>query len=1797
MKLDSDYKIIDTLHESSSTIVCRAIRLKDEHKVILKILKQSFRDSHKLSQFVNEKEILAQMKSRHIVVLLETISTPQVYCHVFDDIGGDSLYNHLHSDSFEMSEALYIAKSILETLSYIHKKQVIHADINPKNIIYNKQTKNIQIIDFGLSIGSSSMINMHETNHSSGNLYYISPEQTGLTYYTISKVSDIYSCGMSLYHLFSSNMPFSATDMDELVHKQIAQEPQSLLEINSLFPPVLAKIIEKMIEKSPNKRYQEAQAIVYDLQKCITFLDKSKSIQNFDIGTKDTKLLDFSQKIYGRDTELEKLEKIAQSVSFGREVIVLISGESGVGKTVLAEKYLKFFDMQKFNILRTKFDEYEMNISFSGCKQLIVAFSNILISKCIEGEKELISKESIQVLCSFFPSLSRIFKMENKDLLNLKQDKELSYAVSELLDKIATQENPLIIYLDDLQWIDVESAQLIKKGILNNPYVHLVFSYRLNTIEPYHGAFDIIQSIKNLKKTLVVDIVLQLLNVEQVNGMIEALLEKSFEEVIELSRVIHTKTAGNSFYIRAFLEYLLANGLLSYRQGSWSFDINEISSLSASINIAKVVISRFELLSKKEKLYLEYLATLGYSFKLDIAIDMMKSIGFSSVKLRNIYNNGFIELDKDEYSFIHDKIREYVMDAISATEARSIHLKIGNYLEKLYHKGLYNDVITVTKHLNKAYLKGKAPKKLFTLNYLSLEELLDKNTYKGALYHAKWIAQEVNIDELYKSMPMKAFKYELLYVRALYGNSYLNLAYEKIKNLMKRAKTIHQNLECFSLFKDISVTDGKYFKEAMKYGTEILKSLNVTVPNSKSILDTQNNKIKEYISSYKFSKSAQEIVKLKQIKKGRSKTISSILVDFWELAYYESNLELMQWSSLLIVHNSLKYGNSVESSFGYVLYGSFLIKEGEYKRAYIFGQVALKLVNAFADTTMLPKIYNFVANFISPYSKPLMKNITLYKTSLEQSKRNGDIVFGTWANFLMHFTHFLSGYSLDTLKQNIHLESQFILDSGDTKMIGVFKILRKSIDELQGSQVETKVDEEKLLKEWHEEDFKPALAWYGLIKAELSFLSHKFDKGLKYLDMHVKLLENGVIMFPIIHIHFIRAVLLLSKIEKLSSIQEKNLKDDITQLFSYAKASPKVFKFKKLLIDALIAQKTSTTWKVGELYDKALKEAKSENNPFYITLAGLCAGNFWSTLEYKDITKIYLNEAVVGLNNWGAYSLSEKLKARIESFDTGNKKAILKDDIDSSSRYVTSNIKNVLQAVNEISQSTNSHTLITKLMKIILQIAKSSRGLLILKEEDIFYVRAEIDFNTEDISVVKKELATYDDIPKEMLYYGVNTQENIIAINPAQSGAFQYNVYIKRKKPASIIVIPIKIDGLVTGVLYLEDKKLDIGVSDESLNVLHLLLTQAVIIFQNTQLIEKISINERSLNQAQLISHTGSWQFDSSTLQIVWSQETYRIFDLEPFSVDVDNDLFFSFIHPDDRKNVSKSVDAALSKTSVYSVRHRIVTAKGVEKYVHQEAEFIVENGVKKLFGTIQDITVQVMKDKMLILQNRQAQMGEMISMIAHQWRQPLTVISTIVSTQTLYLALDKFDLKKLPEAFNDINAQVQHLSKTVDDFRNFFKPNKEMSFINFEKLVNNAVKLIKHSFDNKSIKTEITIKKEVEFKSFENELQQVILNIFTNAQDAYEDKIMSNKLIRITIDADDEFSYLHIEDNAGGIDKDVLNTLFLPYISTKLEKNGTGLGLYMSKTIVEEHCSGSIVAQNIDDGALFIVKIPLKNK
>ena len=237
------------------------------------------------------------------------------------------------------------------------------------------------------------------------------------------------------------------------------------------------------------------------------------------------------------------------------------------------------------------------------------------------------------------------------------------------------------------------------------------------------------------------------------------------------------------------------------------------------------------------------------------------------------------------------------------------------------------------------------------------------------------------------------------------------------------------------------------------------------------------------------------------------------------------------------------------------------------------------------------------------------------------------------------------------------------------------------------------------------------------------------------------------------------------------------------------------------------------------------------------------------------------------------------------------------------------------------------------------------------------------------------------------------------------------------------------------------------------------------------------------------------------------------------------------------------------------------------------------------------EVEKNLVKDRLMMQQSRLAQMGEAISMIAHQWRQPLNTLSLV--TQSIYLKfmMGKLDSKDMEKFQVSSQKQIKQMSDTIDDFRDFFRPEKNKTIFAIDKPINHVLTILEHMLKQELIDVKLDIKDELYINGYPNELGQVLINIINNAKDAFIDGISKEqRIIKISTYIDDSIVYITIEDNAGGIPLDVIDSIFDPYFSTKTQKNGTGLGLYMSKIIIQQHMLGSLNVINITNGAKFVL-------
>lgn len=394
---------------------------------------------------------------------------------------------------------------------------------------------------------------------------------------------------------------------------------------------------------------------------------------------------------------------------------------------------------------------------------------------------------------------------------------------------------------------------------------------------------------------------------------------------------------------------------------------------------------------------------------------------------------------------------------------------------------------------------------------------------------------------------------------------------------------------------------------------------------------------------------------------------------------------------------------------------------------------------------------------------------------------------------------------------------------------------------------------------------------------------------------------------------------------------------------------------------------------------------------------------------------------------------------------------------------------------------------------------------------------------------------------------------------------------------------------------------------------------------------EDLKVSRERLSQAQRIAKLGNWDWNIKTGELHWSDEIYRIFGLKMEEFPANYETFINMVHPDDREIVIEALNTAIMEKLPYSVEHRIVLRDNSQKILHERGEVFYDSAGKavRMIGAVLDITKQKndekiimerqreieklnknleksvleelmrgrQKDAMLVQQSRLAAMGEMIGHIAHQWRQPLNALNLLIANLKYSYEDNEINDDYMCKFFEKSRNYIQKMSSTIDDFRDYFRPDKNKEIFLFSDVIEKTFSLVEATFQNLGITLSAELDKDLTCIGYPNEFSQVLLNILSNAKDAIIENQIKDGKIEVSATKNERDAVILIEDNGGGINEANLPKIFDPYFSTKDEGKGTGIGLYMSKNIIEDHMMGKIFATNIEGGVRFTITIPIERE
>ena len=705
----SGYKTVEKLYESANSLVFRGYRNADNQTVILKMLKQAYPSPEKIAWFRREYEVTKNLRLAGVVKVYSLEHDHNCWMIVLEDFGGESLARLMLERQFPLTEFFYISIQIAEILNEIHKYHTIHKDINPSNIVLNPTTGQLKLIDFGIStVLSRENSPLRNPNQIEGTLAYISPEQTGRMNRDIDYRTDFYSLGTTLYELLTGELPFKTMDAVELVHCHIAKQPIAPHEINREIPLPLSEIVMKLMAKNAEDRYQSAQGLHVDLQECLAQWVKSGCITSFPLAQQDSSgKFQIPQRLYGREQEIQILLSGFERVNQGSSEMILIAGDAGIGKSVLVQEIYKPITWQRGYFISGKFDQFQRDIPY---KSIVQAFHSLTKQLLLESENQLAAwrKKLLdalgnngQVITNVIPEIELIIGSQDAvpELGSTESQNRFNLVFQNFIQVFTQPEHPLVLFLDDLQWADSASLQLIRSLItaFDNRYLYIIGTYRSNEVTEAHPLILFLDEVQKVKRE-VSHIALGSLSLLEINRLISDTLNISLKISYPLAELVLVKTEGNPFFVNEFLKSLHNENLLTFDQESskWQWDLEQIRVKDVANNVIELLVNRVEKLEDTTQQVLKLAACIGNQFDLQVlatvceespqktAIKLWSSIVAGLIfPLNDTYK--LVELDvpdlidstSTEYKFAHDRIQQAVYSLIPEVSRKAAHYQIG----------------------------------------------------------------------------------------------------------------------------------------------------------------------------------------------------------------------------------------------------------------------------------------------------------------------------------------------------------------------------------------------------------------------------------------------------------------------------------------------------------------------------------------------------------------------------------------------------------------------------------------------------------------------------------------------------------------------------------------------------------------------------------------------------------------------------------------------------------------------------------------------------------------------------------------------------------------------------------------------------------------------------------------------------------------------------------------------------------------------------------------------------------------
>ncbi len=1396
-------------------------------------------------------------------------------CIELEYIPGESFKSFFSNrDNRSIEKVLKLASSAACALESLHAAGFLHRDIAASNILVTGDGERAVIIDleFAARIGDENNL----AASAEGQLPYLSPEQTGRIPLPVDERSDLYALGVVFYEMLTGEPPFHADDVPGWIHAHLARQPESPSNHRPEIPDVVSEIVLRLLSKAPEQRYQSARGLRQDLERCLQRLEQDGNIADFALGHGDhSGRLSFPAVLFGRERERQRLNSALQQAVDGEPQIEFISGYAGVGKTALVNELLFPVAAAGGRFISGKFDQTLRALPYAAFIESFTQLCHQLLGGT-PTELEVFRKRVLEtlganagLLLEFVPELEAVIgeQPQPPPLETAASANRFALTLLGFFHCLVAADHPLVLFLDDLQWADAASLELLHMIVTRTVRSHflIICAFRNDGLPSGHPLPELIGKVKR-EWPQVEQLALSGLSLQQSSELLAKALDAETAEVAQLAGLIHSKTDGNPFFMRQLLETLVNEGALRFdpSSGRWHWKADRIKALDISDNVIQLMLRKIARLPGEVRCVLQAAACIGNTFPLEL-LAVAADCGKNEIKklLAQAVEDGLAAMLGNAARFTHDRIQQAVYQLLEPRQAQTIHLRLGRYLiENRRDKEL---PLVAVRQLNLGSALIESPTERLRLAQLNLSAGRLASAAMAYVDARDFYASgEKLVGTTGESGSTLRFELRFRQAEVAFYTGEVDRSLQSLYEQLQEAPDTTFRIRIYQLLIDIHTVELE-LAEALTLGKKALNKLGVDVPDGQAATPFMAGV--EEIDRILATRDIGQISGWPQMNDERELAIAALLAHLMPPAYIAGAPEF-PFLAMEFVRHTLQGGLSRFSPFAFGVYGMLLaVALGRYESAQRMGELAQETARLPQWAELRARANFFHAVFIMHWREPLEATLPHLDQGWRAGVETGDLQFASYCVNHIHGNGLLAGQSLSELEQSLaqFAEVNRLIRQEDGQQL--FFMLERTVGALRHpAEGETDIVIDlggtAIIETWQRRGNQTISCFYHLLDCLLAVIMDEPVAALQAAEQARTVLGGIQGMTWVTQYHFLYALALCDAVRdaRREAAATMTLIDDcLGHLQGWAQQCPDNYLSKSLLINAEMEELAGADrGAILDAYDKAIDAAAHADRTLDLALACERAARYWVRSGKPQLAGHYLQRAAQSYEFWGAEAKVAQLKRdwaslllplrpwerEAGSSTSSSTSSSSGDDLHAADIY------SVLKAAQTVAGELVMDRMLARLIGLVIETAGAQSGYLLLQQAGEWRVVAERRPQRAAVEVLQwRPLEDYPEIAASVVQYVARTQKTVNLDDAAKSTLFAADSSIATRRCKSLLCLPIVNRGELGGILYLENNLATHAFTRTHTRILQLLTTQAISSLEISHYYARVQNLNRSLEE------------------------------------------------------------------------------------------------------------------------------------------------------------------------------------------------------------------------------------------------------------------------------------------------------------------------------------------------------------